>query len=216
MSAPPIPAVSLDSAASLACGPASRPGWTRARVRWRAGGCAYCAAVSAYAAGPAATASAAAARPSARPVQRAAVSAITTPVFEATSAKLISQVPPTAASASTTGCCHWLAPYTAQGPPMPCHDRIQSISTQLLGSTSSAAVACSTVGPGATKRLRARAYRLFGRKTAAACRPPARVAISGLAVVCDAAPGPAVGADPRTGKPAPGTVGAGIGTARGC
>ncbi len=52
------------------------------------------------------------------------------PVFAATRAKLISQTPPTAARASTAGCCHWLAPSTSQGPPNPCQDRAHSVNTQ--------------------------------------------------------------------------------------
>ncbi len=55
--------------------------------------------------------------------------------------KLISQTPPTAASASTAGCCHWLAPNTAHGPPSACQDRSHSVSSQQLGTTTSAASA---------------------------------------------------------------------------
>src|SRR6185437_782767 len=56
-----------------------------------------------------------------------------------TSAKLISQTPPTEASASTAGCCHWLTPNTAHGPPSACQDRSHSVSSQQLGTTTSAA-----------------------------------------------------------------------------
>src|ERR1019366_675098 len=58
-----------------------------------------------------------------------------------TSAKLISHTPPTAASASTAGCCHWLTPYTAHGPPSACQDRSHSVSSQQLGTTTRAASA---------------------------------------------------------------------------
>src|SRR6202035_3598212 len=61
--------------------------------------------------------------------------------FTITSAKLISQTPPTAASASTAGCCHWLAPNTAHGPPSACQDRSHSVSSQQLGTTTRAASA---------------------------------------------------------------------------
>ena len=61
------------------------------------------------------------------------------PVLAATSAKLTSQTPPSAARARIAGCCHWLVPYTAHGPPKPCQDRTQSAATQQLGTTASAA-----------------------------------------------------------------------------
>ncbi len=61
--------------------------------------------------------------------------------FAMTSAKLTSQTPPTAASASTAGCCHWLTPNTAHGPPRACQDRSHSVSSQQLGTTTSAASA---------------------------------------------------------------------------
>jgi hypothetical protein len=54
-------------------------------------------------------------------------------------AKLTSHTPPTAASPSTAGCCHWLAPSSAHGPPRACQERIHSISSQKLGTTASAA-----------------------------------------------------------------------------
>ena len=65
-----------------------------------------------------------------------------------TSAKLISHTPPTAASASTAGCCHWLAPNTAQGPPSACQDRSHSVSSQQDGTTTSAASARGQVSGG--------------------------------------------------------------------
>ena len=102
--------VSLTSSASLRCGPFSRPGWTSASLSFPVGGTEYSCAVSAKAAGPAAMASPAAAMPTIRPAPLRAVAAITIAVLAATRTKLISQMPPTAASARTTGCCHWLAP----------------------------------------------------------------------------------------------------------
>ena len=61
--------------------------------------------------------------------------------FAITSAMLISHTPPTAASARTAGCCHWLAPKTAHGPPSACQDRSHSLSSQQLGTTTRAASA---------------------------------------------------------------------------
>ena len=68
--------------------------------------------------------------------------------FASTSAKLISHTPPTAASASTAGCCHWLTPNTAHGPPSACQDRSHSVSSQQLGTTTSAASARGQVTGG--------------------------------------------------------------------
>ena len=68
--------------------------------------------------------------------------------FTITSAKLISHTPPTAASASTAGCCHWLTPNTAHGPPSACQDRSHSVSSQQLGTTTSAASARGQVTGG--------------------------------------------------------------------
>ena len=81
----------------------------------------------------------AAATPSARSPARGAVTRITRPVLAATRAKLTSHTPPTEASASIAGCCHWLAPSSAHGPPSACHDRIHSTSSQKLGTTTRAA-----------------------------------------------------------------------------
>ena len=67
--------------------------------------------------------------------------ASTIATFASTSAKLISHTPPTAANASTAGCCHWLTPNTAHGPPSACQDRSHSVSSQQLGTTTSAASA---------------------------------------------------------------------------
>src|SRR5271165_3194591 len=68
-----------------------------------------------------------------------------------TSAKLISHTPPTAASASTAGCCHWLTPYTAHGPPSACQDRSHSVSSQQLGTTTRAASARDQVTGGLSR-----------------------------------------------------------------
>ena len=104
------------------------PGWTSVSVTNRAG----CGGggMSANAAGPATIVVAAAAAPRTRTGVRPAVSRITMPVLAATMAKLTSHTPPTAASPSTTGCCHWLAPSSAHGPPNPCQERIHSITSQ--------------------------------------------------------------------------------------
>ncbi len=66
----------------------------------------------------------------------------------ATSTQLTSQTPPTEARASTAGCCHWLAPSTAQGPPSACQERSHSPSSQQLGTTTSAARARRVVSGG--------------------------------------------------------------------
>ena len=80
--------------------------------------------------GPAASATATPAAPASRTRFRRASSRITMPVLAATRAKLISHTPPTEASASTAGCCHWLVPSTAHGPPKPCQDRAHSVNNQ--------------------------------------------------------------------------------------
>jgi hypothetical protein len=69
------------------------------------------------------------------------------PVLAATIAKLTSHTPPTAASPSTAGCCHWLTPSSAHGPPSACQDRIHSITSHQLGTTSSAAAARAARAP---------------------------------------------------------------------
>src|SRR6266851_1000656 len=122
------------------------PGCTMAIVTCRAAGLAG---VSANASGPAPTLASPAARPSTASPGRTAVplrrgtdpmrSTMATLVI--TSAKLISHTPPTAASASAAGCCHWLTPYTAHGPPSACQDLSHSVSSQQLGTTTSAASA---------------------------------------------------------------------------
>ena len=39
------------------------------------------------------------------------------------------------------GCCHWLTPNTAHGPPSACQERSHSVSSQQLGTTTRAASA---------------------------------------------------------------------------
>ena len=127
------------------------PGCTMAIVTCRTAGLGG---VSAKASGPAPTLASAAATPrTARPDRREAPgrtaaptrgrdsSARTMATLASTSAKLISQTPPTEASASTAGCCHWLTPNTAHGPPSACQDRSHSVSSQQLGTTTRAASA---------------------------------------------------------------------------
>ena len=124
---PARPAERRSLAFTRICGLCWTPGWTSVSVTERAG----CGGgVSANAAGPAAITTAVAAAPRARTGVRPAVSRITMPVLAATMAKLTSHTPPTAASASTAGCCHWLAPSSAHGPPNPCQERIHSITSQ--------------------------------------------------------------------------------------
>src|SRR5690242_9658803 len=113
--------------------------------------------VSANASGPAPTPATATAAPStARPafgfapgITRGRDSrASTIATLTMTSAKLISHTPPTAASARTAGCCHWLTPNTAHGPPSACQDRSHSPSSQQLGTTTRAASARGQVTGG--------------------------------------------------------------------
>src|SRR5487761_1305892 len=106
------------------------PGCTRAIVTClTAGG----APVRANATGPAEITIAVAAAPRMRRPAEPEIKTMTMPVFAATIAKLTSHTPPMAASASTAGCCHWLAPRTAHGPPSACQDRIHSVTSQKLG-----------------------------------------------------------------------------------
>ena len=124
------------------------PGCTMAIVAWRTAGLAG---VSANASGPAPTLASAAATPrTASPGRRVTPGASpgagasrtsTMATLASTSAKLISHTPPTAARASTAGCCHWLTPNTAHGPPSACQDRSHSVSSQQLGTTTSPASA---------------------------------------------------------------------------
>ena len=134
------------------------PGWTRATVTWRTAGLAG---VSAKASGPAPTLASAAAAPTVASPQRpdAPGSALapmrgsdsmasTMATLARTSAKLTSQTPPTAARARMAGCCHWLTPNTAHGPPSACQERSHSVSSQQLGTTTSPASARGQVSGG--------------------------------------------------------------------
>ena len=87
-------------------------------------------AVSAKATGPATSTAAAAAAAASRDVDRPETIAIRMATFTATIAKLTSHTPPTEARASTAGCCHWLAPRTAHGPPRACQERSHSVTSQ--------------------------------------------------------------------------------------
>ena len=86
--------------------------------------------VSAKATGPATITAASAAADTSRAARRPATIAIRMATFAATSTKLTSHTPPTEARASTAGCCHWLAPSTAHGPPSACQERIHSVTSQ--------------------------------------------------------------------------------------
>ena len=131
-----------------------------ATVAWRTAGLAG---VSANASGPANTLASTAATPSAAsPARQVGAGhhavpgrpggsdsiASTMATLAMTSATLTSQTPPTAARASTAGCCHWLAPNTAHGPPRACQERSHSVSSQQLGTTTSAASARGQVSGG--------------------------------------------------------------------
>ena len=132
-------------ASTRSLGSLTTPGCTSAIVAVRVTGAGP---VSAKASGPAATTAAATTAAAARAVHRGEASTTTMATFAATSTKLTSQTPPTAASASTAGCRHWLAPSTAHGPPRACHDRSHSPSSQQLGTTISAPRARVTVSGG--------------------------------------------------------------------
>src|SRR6516225_8198799 len=142
-------AVSVSDACARRLSLLITPGCTMAIVACRAtelGG------VSAKASGPARTLASTAATPrpaspsrqglpgrTIAPTRGRDCSRSTMATLVSTSTKLISQTPPTAASASTAGCCHWLTPNTAHGPPSACQDRSHSVSSQQLGTTTSAA-----------------------------------------------------------------------------
>ncbi len=151
-------AVSVSDACSRRLTLLSTPGCTMATVTWRTAGLAG---VSANASGPAKTLASPAATPSAAsparhvapgttagPTRGSDSIASTMATLAMTSATLTSQTPPTAARASTAGCCHWLAPNTAHGPPRACQERSHSVSSQQLGTTTSAASARGQVSGG--------------------------------------------------------------------
>src|SRR5215218_304589 len=74
-------------------------------------------------------------------------SAAATATLTATSRKLSPQIPPRAATDSSAGAFHWLAPSSPQGPPSPSQDRSASPTTNALGTSSSAAASRRGVGP---------------------------------------------------------------------
>ena len=135
-SSPPLLSsrVSVSLASTRCTGLFTTPGCTMATVIDRAAGNGG---VSANASGPAtatttraATPAAASAirrelatgapeAPGANAAGKAAPRTAVIATFAITRATLTSHTPPTAASASTAGCCHWDAPYSAQGPPSP-------------------------------------------------------------------------------------------------
>jgi hypothetical protein len=60
-------------------------------------------------------------------------------VFTATISRLTSHTPPTEASRSAGGTCHWLAPRSPHGPPKYSQDRTSSTISQPEGTSTSAA-----------------------------------------------------------------------------
>ena len=119
------------------------PGWTNATRTVPAGAGAGRSDQKASAArGRAAAATAAVARvgPGSWPRRAAATARLT-----ATSRKLSPQTPPRAATDSSAGAFHWLAPSRPQGPPSPSQDRSASPATNPLGTSTRAAA--SRPGP---------------------------------------------------------------------
>src|ERR687896_1895763 len=120
------------------------PGWTNATRTVPAGAGAGRSDQKARAArGRAAAATAAVARvgPGAPRPTAAATATLT-----ATSRKLSPQTPPSAATDSSAGAFHWLAPSSPQGPPSPSQERSASPATNALGTSTRAAA--SRLGPG--------------------------------------------------------------------
>src|SRR5918999_3749968 len=119
------------------------PGWTNATRTVPAGDGAGRSDQKASAArGRAAEATTAVARvgPGSWPRRAAATARLT-----ATSRKLSPQTPPRAATDSSAGAFHWLAPSRPQGPPSPSQDRSASPTTNALGTSTRAAA--SRLGP---------------------------------------------------------------------
>lgn len=81
-----------------------------------------------------------------------AVRTISTPVLAAATAALTSQIPPVEASPRIAGCCHWVAPSSAHGPPSASQERAYSVVTQTAGTTSSASSARRSVSGGCSSR----------------------------------------------------------------
>src|SRR5918992_5151583 len=127
------------------------PGWTNATRTVPAGdGAGRRDQKAGGAGGRAAAATTAVARvgPGSWPRRAAATARLT-----ATSRKLSPQTPPRAATDSSAGAFHWLAPSRPQGPPSPSQDRTASPATNALGtSTRAAASRAGRVGPGPPSR----------------------------------------------------------------
>src|SRR6266508_2554503 len=66
-------------------------------------------------------------------------SAAAAATLTATSSRLTAHTPPTAATPSSGGAFHWLAPSSPHGPPSPSQERTASPATNALGSSTSAA-----------------------------------------------------------------------------
>src|SRR5918993_1239817 len=119
------------------------PGWTNATRTVPAGdGAGRSDQKASTARGRAAAATTAVARvgPGSWPRRAAATARLT-----ATSRKLSPQTPPRAATDSSAGAFHWLAPSRPQGPPSPSQDRSPSPTTNALGTSTRAAA--SRLGP---------------------------------------------------------------------
>src|SRR5829696_7555363 len=71
----------------------------------------------------------------------------TAATLTATSRKLTPQTPPRAATDSSAGAFHWLAPSSPQGPPSPSQDRSASAPTNALGTSTRARASRPGVGP---------------------------------------------------------------------
>src|SRR5512132_496125 len=120
------------------------PGWTNATLAVPAGGGAGRSDEKASAArGRAAATRTASARVAPGTPGRTAAATAT---LTATSRKPSSQTPPRAATASSAGAFHWLAPSRPQGPPRASQDRRASPATNALGTSTRAAA--SRPGPG--------------------------------------------------------------------
>src|SRR4029450_6758573 len=149
------------------------PGWTNATLAVPAGGGAGRNDQKASAA-----TGGAAAPPTARPRVAPGTpgpTAAATARLTATSRKPSSQTPPRAATASSAGAFHWLAPSRPQGPPRASQDRRASPATNALGTSTRAAASRAGPGPGRPRPPPSRA--LASQPTGA--QSPARSMASG-------------------------------------
>src|SRR5215211_1458059 len=121
------------------------PGWTNATRTVPAGGGAGRSDQKPSAARGRATAAAAAVARVGPGTRRPTATATAT--LTATSRKLTPQTPPRAATDSSAGAFHWLAPSSPQGPPSPSQERSTSPTTNALGTSTSAAASRRGVGP---------------------------------------------------------------------